>query len=78
MADTGIGIAPDDISKALEVFGQIDSSIARRFEGTGLGLPIAKQLIERHGGTLAIYIAVGEGTAVTLSLPASRICRQAA
>jgi signal transduction histidine kinase len=73
IADTGIGIAPADIPKALERFGQVDSRISRTYEGAGLGLPLAKQLIELHGGTLTIDSAVGQGTTVTVTLPAARI-----
>jgi len=73
IADTGIGIAPEDIQKALDPFTQIDSSLARRYEGTGLGLPLAKRLIELHGGTLAIESALGAGTCITLSFPHRRL-----
>jgi signal transduction histidine kinase len=69
VADTGIGMAASDIPKALERFGQVDS----RFEGTGLGLPVAKQLVELHGGTLAIESAIEKGTRVTITLPTSRV-----
>ena len=54
VSDTGIGIAEKDIPVALSYFGQIDSTLARKYEGTGLGLPLAKQLAELHGGTLTI------------------------
>jgi signal transduction histidine kinase len=71
--DTGIGIAPEDIPKALAPFGQIDSALGRKYEGTGLGLPLAKQLAELHGGSLAIQSAVGVGTTVTIVLPPERL-----
>jgi len=71
--DTGIGMAPEDIPKALAPFGQIDSALSRRYEGTGLGLPLAKQLAELHGGSLTIESAVGFGTAVTIVLPPERV-----
>jgi signal transduction histidine kinase len=67
--DTGVGMRPEDIPRALEPFQQIDSSHARSFHGTGLGLPIAKGLVEAHGGTLLITSAPGEGTTVTLRMP---------
>jgi signal transduction histidine kinase len=73
VADTGIGIAPEDIQKALDPFSQIDSSLARRYQGTGLGLPLAKRLIELHGGALAIESALGAGTCITLTLPGRRL-----
>ncbi|MGD9539128.1 MAG: PAS domain-containing sensor histidine kinase [Alphaproteobacteria bacterium] len=71
--DTGIGIAPDDIPRALSAFGQLESHLSRRFEGTGLGLTLAKSLTEMHGGTLAIESEVNVGTVVTVTLPAERI-----
>jgi signal transduction histidine kinase len=69
--DTGMGMRPDDIPRALEPFQQLDGGLARSFPGTGLGLPIAKGLVEAHGGTLRIESVLGEGTAVTIQLPAS-------
>ena len=71
--DTGIGMAEKDIPIALERFGQIDSTLARKYEGTGLGLPLAKQLTELHGGRLTIESSVDVGTTVTVALPAERI-----
>jgi signal transduction histidine kinase len=73
VADNGIGIAPQDIPKAMERFGQVDNSLARRYEGTGLGLPLSKRLMELHGGTLEIESALGVGTTVTLVFPSSRL-----
>ena len=78
VSDTGIGMAEKDIPVALERFGQIDSTLARKYEGTGLGLPLAKQLTELHGGTLAIKSVVDVGTTVIVTLPASRIVKQGA
>jgi PAS domain S-box-containing protein len=72
VADTGIGMAPDDIPRALQPFGQIDNSLARPHGGTGLGLPLAQRLIELHGGTMTIDSELGAGTTVTIVLPASR------
>lgn len=69
VADTGIGMAHEDIPKALERFGQIDSSLARRYEGTGLGLPLTRDLAELHGATLAIESVPGTGTVATLLFP---------
>jgi len=73
VSDTGIGMRASDIPKALEPFGQVEQSLARRFGGSGLGLPIAKALTEIHGGTLRIESEVGLGTTVTVSLPESRV-----
>jgi signal transduction histidine kinase len=73
VADTGIGIAADDLHKALEPFGQIDNRLARAYEGTGLGLPLSKQLMALHGGSLRLDSVPGAGTTVTLSFPAERV-----
>jgi signal transduction histidine kinase len=73
VSDTGIGMAPEDIPKAMMPFGQVDSTIRRKQEGTGLGLPLAKQLVELHGGTFRIDSKIDGGTTVTFVLPAERI-----
>lgn len=72
MRDTGIGIAPADMERALERFGQVDSRLSRTAEGTGLGLPLAKHLMELHGGSLTIQSQHGTGTTVSLTFPAAR------
>ena len=69
VADTGIGMTPLELELALEVFGQVETSVARKNQGSGLGLPIAVGLTELHGGTLSIESAKGLGTTVTVSLP---------
>ena len=69
VTDTGIGMGPDDIAVALAPFGQVDTRLARRYEGTGLGLPLAKALAELHDGKLEISSARGKGTSVTITLP---------
>jgi PAS domain S-box-containing protein len=71
--DTGIGMTPSEIDIALELFGQVDSGLARRHEGTGLGLPLARKLAELHGGSLTIQSEPGRGTTVTVMLPAARV-----
>jgi len=77
VADTGIGIAHNDFHKALEPFGQVDSSLARKYDGIGLGLPLTRQMVELHGGTLELDSAVGHGTTVTIVLPAWRLVSRA-
>jgi two-component system cell cycle sensor histidine kinase PleC len=67
--DTGIGIAEKDISKAMSTFGQVDSTISRKYEGTGLGLPLTKKLIELMKGKFEIKSEFGFGTIVTLIFP---------
>ena len=71
--DTGIGMTAADVARALERFGQVDSGMARTHEGTGLGLPLTKALVEAHGGTLAIDSTPGVGTTVTVRFPAERV-----
>jgi len=73
VVDTGIGIAPEDIGKALSPFMQIDSSLSRKYEGTGLGLPLSKALVELHGGQLTIESQLGAGTTVTVTFPTTRV-----
>ena len=74
--DRGIGIAEDDIPKALSPFTQLDGTLSRAHEGTGLGLPLAKHMTELHGGNLRIESKPGEGTTVFVELPASRLISQ--
>jgi PAS domain S-box-containing protein len=69
VSDTGIGIAPEDIPKALSQFGQIRKDPEFAHEGTGLGLPLTKALVEQHGGTLTLESRVGVGTTVRLRFP---------
>jgi signal transduction histidine kinase len=73
--DTGIGIAAGDIPKAFERFRQVDASIARKYEGAGLGLPLARDLVELHGGSLALESTPGAGTTATILLPETRLAR---
>lgn len=67
--DTGIGIAPKDISRAMSPFGQVDNDLSRKFEGTGLGLPLTKKFVELMGGKFTIESEVGVGTTITFTLP---------
>ena len=71
--DTGIGMTAAEIDAAFEKFRQIDNSLTKRFEGTGLGLPLAKQLAELHGGTVEVSSEPGVGTEVRIRLPAFRV-----
>ena len=72
VADTGIGIAPHQLERVLEPFGQVENIMTRTHAGTGLGLPLCKALAELHGGTLALESEVGSGTTVTIVLPKDR------
>lgn len=67
--DTGIGIAQKDIAKAMAPFGQVDSALSRKYEGTGLGLPLTRKFIELMGGKFSIQSEQGQGTTITFSLP---------
>ena len=69
VSDVGIGIARENMPKLFQAFGQIDSSLARKFEGTGLGLAMVRQLVEVHGGTVAVASAEGEGSCFAAWLP---------
>jgi two-component system, cell cycle sensor histidine kinase PleC len=73
VSDTGIGMKAEEIPIALEPFRQIDSVHTRRYEGTGLGLPLARTLAELHGGALSIESVPGHGTTVTVTLPPKRL-----
>jgi signal transduction histidine kinase len=71
--DTGVGIPPEQLQKVLEPFEQVEDHLTRRNEGTGLGLPIAKALIELHGGQLILDSQLNVGTTAALRLPRERI-----
>lgn len=72
VADTGIGISPDQMPLLLEPFGRADGYKAHKGEGTGLGLPIVKRLVELHGGRLELSSEPGAGTTAILLFPAAR------
>ena len=73
VSDTGIGIASQDISTAMSTFGQIDSALDRRYEGTGLGLPLVRSLAELHEGKLEIESEPDVGTTARICFPAWRV-----
>jgi len=72
VTDTGIGIAPVDIHRMMLPFEQAGRTMQRGAGGTGLGLPLARELVMRHGGTLALESAPGKGTTVTVTFPPER------
>jgi PAS domain S-box-containing protein len=69
VTDSGIGISKVDMARLFQAFSQIDSSLARKFDGTGLGLAMVKQLAELHGGTVAVASAEGQGACFAAWLP---------
>ena len=73
IADTGIGMTEDEIAIAFEPFRQVENALTKKFEGTGLGLPIARRLVELHGGRLEIASAKHVGTVIRAYLPPERI-----
>jgi signal transduction histidine kinase len=74
--DTGVGMSPDDAMRALTPFVQLDHEFSRRHQGTGLGLPLARALVELHGGTLDLTSTPGAGTVVFITFPAERVVPQ--
>jgi signal transduction histidine kinase len=66
-------MSESDIAIALQPFRQVESTFARTHEGTGLGLPLTKALVELHGGTMRIESTLGEGTTVTVTFPVERV-----
>jgi signal transduction histidine kinase len=78
VADTGIGMSAADIAVALTPFGQIANALTRTHAGTGLGLPLAKAMMEMHDGSLSVHSEPGCGTVVTVRFPATRIIASAA
>ena len=73
VSDTGIGMDDEEAAMALSMFGQVDSGLDRKHEGTGLGLPLTKGLMELHGGTLEVESEKGHGTSVTVTFPKERV-----
>jgi PAS domain S-box-containing protein len=73
--DTGIGIRAEEIPKVMSLFGQADGSLARKYDGAGLGLPMTRSLMELHGGEMKLESTPGVGTAVHLRFPKTRSVR---
>ena len=73
VTDTGIGIAAEHLAMVMQPFSQVDNSLARRYEGTGLGLPLSKKFAELHGGTLELESELGQGTVARIRFPKERV-----
>jgi two-component system cell cycle sensor histidine kinase PleC len=71
--DNGIGMTPEELAKALTKFGQVDSKLSRKHEGSGLGLTLASGLAEALGGRLDIVSTKGQGTTAILTFPPDRV-----
>ena len=71
--DSGIGIAEQDLDRVFEPFTQLDATLARRFQGAGLGLYVSRALVVGHGGELTLRSTPGEGTVAEIRLPADRV-----
>ena len=71
--DTGIGIAAEDLPRVMQPFAQVEGGLNRRYEGTGLGLPLTRGLIELHGGTLRLESELGRGTTAIVEMPSNRV-----
>ncbi|HIC81878.1 MAG TPA: ATP-binding protein, partial [Kiloniellaceae bacterium] len=71
VADTGIGMRPEDIPTVLEPFRRLSSAHDAAYQGAGLGLPLTKALVELHGGEMTVTSAPGQGTRVVVTLPAA-------
>ncbi len=75
VSDSGIGISATDIERVLQPFGQVESSLARKHAGTGLGLPLAKAFMDLHGGYFELLSEVGKGTTAGMHFPSERVLR---
>ena len=75
VSDTGIGMSADDMEKALTPFGQVANKMTSTHAGTGLGLPLAKAMMELHGGALMVESQPHHGTTIVLHFPAERVLR---
>jgi PAS domain S-box-containing protein len=76
IADTGVGIPEDKQSLIFERFGQVDSSLTRQAEGTGIGLSLVKKFVEAHGGEIQVDSEIGRGSTFTILLPIKKECEQ--
>lgn len=78
VSDNGIGMSEEEVAVAMQAFRQVDGALSRKFEGSGLGLPLSKALVGLHDGELTVDSLAGVSTTVTIALPASRIVAHSA
>jgi len=71
--DSGVGMAPEDLQRALQPFHQLDARLSRRAGGAGIGLHLGRAIADAHGGSLTLESAPGQGTTATLTLPRARL-----
>jgi len=76
ISDTGIGIAAADIDRLFQPFEQIDSTLARKFEGSGLGLALVRRMVQMHGGVVTVESQPGQGSQFTVVIPRARVSVQ--
>jgi two-component system, cell cycle sensor histidine kinase PleC len=76
--DDGIGMTAEEVELAMQPFRQVNSNLARRSEGTGLGLPLTKAFVELHGGRLIVESTPGDGTTASIVFPRERVLQKAA
>ena len=69
MTDTGVGIAPNDILRIFNKFEQVSANHPNGVNGTGLGLPLAKEIVEKHGGKVQVKSEIGKGSTFSFTLP---------
>ena len=72
VGDSGIGMSPEDMDVAMQPFGQVDNRLERKYEGTGLGLPLTRAFVELHGGMMRFESARDQGTRVIVSFPSAK------
>jgi two-component system, cell cycle sensor histidine kinase PleC len=76
--DDGIGMTAEEVELAMQPFRQVNSNLARRSEGTGLGLPLTKAFVELHGGRLIVESTPSDGTTASIAFPRERVLQKAA
>ena len=71
VSDTGVGIPPDHLERIFDRFYQVDDTMTRRYQGTGLGLALVREIVEAHGGQVSVESWLGQGSTFVVRLPVS-------